>query len=126
MNEIIQNYKEILTQKYCKFSGRANRSEFWYFVLVNAIVAVVLYILLAIAAFSSSSAAGVIYAVLVIYDLAVLLPGLGVTVRRLHDIGKGGGWIFISLVPLIGGLILLYFMIVEGNQGANRFGDQPE
>jgi len=126
MNEIIQNYKEILTQKYCRFSGRANRSEFWYFALANAVIQVVLYILILAVASSSTSAAVAIYAISAIYSLAVLLPGLAVTVRRLHDSGKGGGWIFISLVPLVGGLILLYFMIVEGNQGANRFGSQPE
>lgn len=120
MNGIILNFKEILTQKYCKFSGRASRSEYWYFVLAYMVVAIVLAVLMAV------TGSGLAVALYYLYGLGTLLPCLGLTVRRLHDINKAGGWIFISLVPIVGSLILLYFLILDGTLGANRFGERPE
>ena len=83
---------------------------------------------MAIIGFGAGSVGGAlaIYALIVIYGIAIILPSLGLTVRRLHDSGRGGGWIFIVLVPLIGALILLFFMIVDGTEGENRFGVRPE
>lgn len=128
MAGFIQNYVDCITKKFCKFSGRANRSEYWLFVLANLIVEILLYILMAIIGFGAGSAGGAlaIYALIVIYGIAIILPSLGLTVRRLHDSGRGGGWIFIALIPLIGALVLLFFMIVDGTEGENRFGARPE
>ncbi len=61
-----------------------------------------------------------------IYSLAVLLPSLAVSVRRLHDIGKGGGWIFINLVPVIGSIWYIILTVLPSQRGYNRFGAQPE
>jgi uncharacterized membrane protein YhaH (DUF805 family) len=60
-----------------------------------------------------------------LYSLAVLLPGLAVLVRRLHDIGKGGGWIFITLIPLVG-FIWMLVLLVTDSEGDNRFGANPK
>lgn len=60
-----------------------------------------------------------------LYTLAVLIPSLAVTVRRLHDTGRSGWFFFIALVPLVGGFIFLYFLLEEGNKEVNKFGPQP-
>ena len=62
----------------------------------------------------------------ILFYLAVLLPGLGVTVRRLHDTGRSGGWIFIGLVPFVGGIILLVFTCTDGKPGVNQYGPNPK
>src|SRR3954451_3952120 len=97
-------YLEAL-KKYAVFSGRSRRMEFWYFVLFNIIVAVVLALIdtllgttIGVSSFGLLSG---------IYSLAVLIPTLAVTVRRLHDIDRTGWWIFINLIPLIGTIVLL-------------------
>jgi uncharacterized membrane protein YhaH (DUF805 family) len=62
----------------------------------------------------------------VLYALAVLIPGLAVGVRRLHDIDKSGWWMLIAFIPLIGGIVLLVFAVMEGTSGSNRFGPDPK
>ena len=62
----------------------------------------------------------------VIYSLAVLLPGLGVTIRRLHDTGRAGWWVFISVIPLIGQIWLLILLCLEGDSGSNQYGEDPK
>lgn len=118
--------------KYATFSGRASRSEYWYFTLLNIIVSWGALLIGAVIGFMSGGTDGVLagygigYIVSMIYGLAVLLPSLAVCVRRLHDTGRGGGWIFIALVPLIGVIILLVFMVIDSEQDNNRFGSKPE
>lgn len=123
MNEIFTNFKEIMTQKYATFSGRAGRKEYWLFQLFNFIVSFFISIL----AFSLKDSYGgpnmVFMIILWIYSLALLIPSIAVTVRRLHDLGKGGGWIFISAIPILGGIILLILMICKGEPQTNRFGE---
>ena len=94
-------YKKVVFENYANFDGRARRSEYWYFVLLNTIF-VILALLIN----------PVLYG---LYALLVLLPGLAVSVRRLHDVGKSGAWLFISLVPIIGGIWLLVLMATEGD-----------
>lgn len=113
----MQWYLRVLRQ-YCVLSGRASRREYWMFMLVNVIVAVVLGGIQYLLKMDNSL-------LTVIYNLAVALPALGVTVRRLHDSNRSGYWCFIALIPFIGTLVLLYFMILESDKGANRFGDVP-
>lgn len=117
--------------KYAVFSGRASRSEYWYFVLFQCIVSVVLSLVFGLydygpdgVRFTARNIAG--SAVCSLYSLATLLPGLGVSVRRMHDIGKGGGWIFISLVPLVGVIWFIVLAATPGERYANRFGNAPE
>lgn len=103
--DIIGNYKNVLTNKYALFKGRANRSEFWLFALVNVALSIVYQILISVLA-SSTAATLIVSIIFCVIALAILVPGLALSVRRMHDIGKGGGWIFISFVPIIGVLPL--------------------
>ncbi|MEJ2399522.1 MAG: DUF805 domain-containing protein, partial [Gammaproteobacteria bacterium] len=92
-------------KKYIDFSGRARRKEFWYFTLFNFIVTAVLVIIdVSMAGASQKATFGMLS---MIYALVVLLPSLGVSVRRLHDIDRSGWWLLIGLVPLIGTIVLL-------------------
>ena len=100
--------------KYVGFQGRAMRSEFWYFVLFVFIIYIV-----AFAIDSALFGRPVLYSIAAI---ALLLPYLGVSVRRLHDIDRSGWWIFISLVPLIGIILLIVWYCTKGTAGPNRFG----
>src|SRR4051794_8393565 len=61
-----------------------------------------------------------------LYSLAVLLPSIAVTVRRLHDTGRSGWWILISLIPIIGGIVLLVFMVLDSEPGVNQYGPNPK
>ena len=103
-------------KKYAVFTGRARRMEFWMFTLINIIVSIILS---CIDVFVGTAILGMIY------SLAVLIPSLAVTARRLHDTDRTGWWILIGLVPVIGLIVLLVFMVLEGQPGTNRFGDNP-
>ena len=108
-------------QNYVTFSGRARRAEYWWWYLfVLLLSGVALFV--DIYAFPSSSEVGPAYG---LASLAVILPNIAVTVRRLHDTGRSGWWIWLGLIPLIGALILLYWMIKRGDQAANEFGSDP-
>ena len=122
MGAIISNFMEIVLGKYAQFKGRAGRSEFWMFYLVYFIIGAVFSILMNLVA-SISFLYYIILVLQVIIILGLLVPTLAVSVRRLHDIGKGGGWIFINLIPLIGSIWFLILLIKEGEKVANRFGN---
>jgi uncharacterized membrane protein YhaH (DUF805 family) len=113
-------YVEVL-KKYAVFSGRAGRPEFWYFVLFNAIVAFALAILDVVLGTVSSGNVGLFYS---IYLLAVLLPCIGVGIRRLHDTNRSGWWLLIELIPIVG-LILIGWWIIESDAGPNQYGAGP-
>lgn len=122
MGAIISNFMEIILGKYAQFKGRAGRSEFWMFYLVYFIIGAVFSILMNFVA-SISFLYYIILVLQVIIILGLLVPTLAVSVRRLHDIGKGGEWIFINLIPLIGSIWFLILLIKEGEKVANRFGN---
>ena len=110
--------------KYAVFSGRSRRKEYWYFVLCNVIVSLVLSGLDALlGTFSSSANVGLLSG---IYALAIIIPTLAVSVRRLHDIDRTGWWVLIHLVPVIGSIVLLVFAVLDGTPGENRFGSNPK
>ena len=115
-------YLEAL-KKYAVFGGRSRRKEYWYFLLFNIIVAIVLAWIDALLGTFSSSGIGVLSG---IYGLAILIPSLAVTVRRLHDIDRSGWWILINLFPLIGSIVLLVFAVSEGTPGNNQYGPNPK
>lgn len=108
---------------YANFQGRASRSEYWFFVLFN--------ILFAFGAMIIDNVLGLAFKnipygpIYLIYVLAVLIPGLAVSVRRLHDSGKSGWYLLISLIPCIGGFIVLYFMVVPSDSSGNAYGPAP-
>ncbi|MEA2950467.1 MAG: hypothetical protein QOI40_5797 [Alphaproteobacteria bacterium] len=107
-------------QNYVNFSGRAARSEFWYWFLFAILVSIVAGIIDAVL-FSSSGLSPVSGLI----GLALILPGLAVSVRRLHDLDRSGWWILLGLIPLIGGIILLVWDCMRGTIGPNRFGPDP-
>ena len=114
-------YFQVL-KKYAVFDGRAGRSEYWYFVLFTSIISLVLGFIEGLAGIAPEAD----YSVLaVIYSLAVLLPSIGVSIRRLHDTGRSGWWLFISLVPFIGGIILLIFLVGNSQEGTNQYDPSP-
>ncbi len=115
-------YLEVL-KKYAVFSGRARRKEYWMFTLINLIISVVLMIIDAALGLSDKGRMGPLRAV---YTLAVLIPGIAVSVRRLHDIGRSGWWLLIGLIPCVGGIVLLVFMIQEGQPEPNEYGPNPK
>ena len=111
-------------KKYAVFSGRSRRKEYWYFVLFSVIVSLVLSAIDALlGTFSSSTNVGLLSG---IYALAIIVPSIAVSVRRLHDIDRTGWWVLISLVPVIGFLVLLVFAVLDGTPGENRFGPNPK
>ncbi|MGL4708574.1 MAG: DUF805 domain-containing protein [Aeromonas veronii] len=111
-------YISVLKQ-YAVFSGRARRTEYWMFVLCNVIVMLLLGMV-------DKLIGGDNELISSIYSLAVLLPSLAVAARRLHDTDRSGWWLLIGLIPIIGTLVFIYFMVCNGQQGPNRFGDDPK
>ena len=109
-------------KQYADFSGRARRKEYWMFVLFNAIFAIVAGLLDRLFGTAGDSM-GLIGG---IYSLAVLIPGLAVCVRRLHDIGKSGWNILFALIPVIGAIILIVWYCTEGEQNSNQWGENPK
>ncbi|WP_030905824.1 DUF805 domain-containing protein [Streptosporangium amethystogenes] len=105
-------------KNYVGFSGRARRTEYWMFVLFNIVISLVLGGIGAVIEQGNILSS--------IYALAVLIPGLAVAVRRLHDTGRSGWWLLIGLVPLIGFIVLLVFMASEGEPGGNAYGSNPK
>ena len=116
-------YIQVL-QQYAVFSGRSRRKEYWYFVLFNVIVTLVLTIFdKGIGTFNETTGYGVLSG---IYSLAVILPALGVAIRRLHDIGRSGWWILIGFIPLIGVIVLIIFFVKDSQPGDNQYGPNPK
>ncbi len=123
-------------KKYVVFSGRATRSEYWYFVLFNTIISMILMgidiamgtggaesTMSADAGVAMNMSAGILTG---IYTLAVFLPSLAVLIRRLHDTDHSGWWIFISLIPLVGAIVLLVFLVKDSTAGENQYGSNPK
>lgn len=112
-----QDAIKVCFAKYVDFNGRARRSEYWYFVLFNFIVSLVAGFI--------DGALGLGFLGLVA-GLALLLPGIAVSIRRLHDIGKSGWWVLIALIPLVGWIILIVFACQAGTAGSNAYGEDPK
>jgi uncharacterized membrane protein YhaH (DUF805 family) len=112
------NWYLAVLKNYAGFSGRARRTEYWMFFLINLIIVVVLDVI-GMAIKVSTLLGG-------IYGLAVLIPSLAVGVRRLHDTGRSGWWLLIGLIPVIGTIILIVFLATEGQPGDNQYGPNPK
>ena len=117
-------------KKYAVFSGRARRKEYWMFFLVNVLIAMVIGFFVGMARAidqnSNTSLSTVFSCISSLYSLALFLPALGVSVRRLHDIGKSGWWFFIGFIPLIGFIWLLVLLGTDGQPGPNLYGPNPK
>jgi uncharacterized membrane protein YhaH (DUF805 family) len=117
-------------KKYATFSGRASRSEFWWWFLVAGILGVMFNILTsalrspsapATQIYFTSPGQSVVEVIQILFALAVLVPGLAVTWRRLHDTGRSGGWYFLTFVPLVGGIIVIVFLASASKPEGQRF-----
>jgi uncharacterized membrane protein YhaH (DUF805 family) len=116
-------YLKVLKQ-YADFSGRARRKEYWMFVLFNFIFCFAAMILDNLfGTVIDGMPYGVIY---ILYALAMMIPGLAVGVRRLHDVGKSGWFYLVVFIPLIGAIWLLVLFVTEGNQGSNSYGQDSK
>lgn len=123
-----QSIKSVFS-KYADFSGRATRSEYWYFYLFNFLVTMVFYIAFFAMLGSGSrdsSAVGYLSVMIIIYALVMTIPSLAVTVRRLHDTGHSGWWIFLNLIPVIGSIVLFIWFITDSDPDTNEYGDNPK
>ena len=104
-------YLEVL-QEYTKFKGRVRRKKYWMFTLVNFIITFILRLTSPV--------------LFMLYSLAVLLPSLGVSVRRLHDTNPSGWWILISSIAFIGAIVMIIFLVQDSTPRANKYGPNPK
>jgi uncharacterized membrane protein YhaH (DUF805 family) len=122
-------------RRYAEFSGRSRRQEFWMFVLFNYIVGMawgaalgIIMLLLYVADAREDTMMMVCFILIIpyaLYSLWVMIPGLAVSIRRLHDLDKSGWNILFGLIPLVGGILLIVWYASEGTRGPNRYGPDP-
>ena len=117
------NWYMAVLKKYAEFTGRARRKEYWMFALINVLICVVLAVIDVQSGMSNPMGLGVLSG---LYSLAVFVPSLAVSVRRLHDTDRSGWWLLILLVPLIGAIVFLVFMLLDSQPGENRHGPSPK
>ncbi len=133
---LVTAYVEMF-KKYAQFSGRSRRSEYWLAVLANCIIIMIAYTVLFIPLIcdivSNGEPSGVSFVVvavvgiiLLIYSFAVIVPVLAMGVRRLHDTGKSGWYMLMSLIPYVGPIILIIFMATDSQSGTNQYGPNPK
>ena len=117
--------RNALMNNYVNFNGRASRSEYWWFFLFTMILQFIALPIDIVVLGYDMMDPGAIQIVGTIAGLALFLPGLCVLVRRLHDLGKSGWWFLIALIPFLGIIVLLVFMVTEGEQLPNQYGEVP-
>jgi uncharacterized membrane protein YhaH (DUF805 family) len=118
----MEYFIDAVKNHYFDFQGRARRKAYWLFVLVSVIISIILSV---IDGLVTSNIIG-IPALGLIFDLAIFLPSLGIAVRRLHDIGKSGWWVLISLIPLIGIIWFIILAATDSEKGSNKYGENPK
>ena len=111
-------YLKVLN-KYAEFDGRAHRTEYWMFVLFNVLISIGLGLVGGLIGHGLQFLSS-------LYALAVLVPGIAVAIRRLHDIGKSGWWLLVAFVPLIGAIILLVYFVQDSQPENNQYGPNPK
>ena len=110
-------------KNYFKFSGRATRSEYWYFVLFGLLLSLAAMLIdFSIETYYIEEGIGIFSS---IYTLAILIPSLAVTVRRLHDTNRSAWWLLISLIPIIGTIVLIVFYCQDSKED-NKYGVNPK
>ncbi len=114
---------ECFTRKYIQFTGRARRKEFWFFQLAYVIILILAFAVdWCLGSYEEVDGYGVVSTVSYI---ALIIPGIAVAVRRLHDTNRRGWWFLINFVPIIGAIVYLVFVCLRGTDGENRFGPDP-
>jgi len=130
MEQFNQYFLDTVKSRYAKFDGRATRSEYWYFALFTFLITFMLalvdaFVINPMLGMTPEQAAegGILQMVI---SLALLIPSIAVAIRRLHDIGKSGWWLLLSLIPILGWLVLLYFYVTDSQSGDNEYGANPK
>lgn len=124
---MIDWWKKAVFKNYANFTGRARRSEYWYFVLFNIILLVPILILLSYGADNESDSIAMLgFSIFGIAFLGLLIPWLALVVRRLHDLNKSGWNYFVRFIPLVGPIILLVWLCTEGDRSRNKYGEDPK
>jgi len=117
-------FLKVVRDNYANFNDRARRKEYWMFTLISAIISFALSYFDSILGFSDGMFENGIISN--IYSLAVFIPSLAVSVRRLHDVGKSGWMLLLVLLPIIGWIWLFILQVTEGDQGPNAYGSDPK
>ena len=118
-------------KKYAVFGGRSRRAEYWYFLLFSALIGIALGLIEGMLAGGDGIAEDTLpnpmdNILSTIYSLAILIPSISVTTRRLHDVDKSGWWQLLHFILFIGSIVILIWMLKPGTTGSNRFGDDPK
>ncbi len=119
-------YKKALIENYANFSGRARRQEYWMFVLFQILIFFFLAFLSNLFEEFKIFGSDVFLTILGIYALATLIPWLAVNVRRLHDTGKSGGYLFINFIPIVGRIWYIVLMATNGDNSLNKYSPDPK
>ncbi|MBX7228376.1 MAG: DUF805 domain-containing protein [Burkholderiaceae bacterium] len=121
----MNTYIEV-AKKYMVFTGRSRRTEYWTFTLINVAIFIILSVLGAILGLIAGILGTIVSIISMLFSLVMLLPGIAAGIRRLHDTGRSGWWLLIVLIPFVGGLILIYFLVLDSQPGSNQYGANPK
>lgn len=110
-------YNKVLSN-YANFKGRARRREFWHFFLANFVTYLVLSVI--------EVELGIAYYITLTFIAFIIIPTISVTVRRFHDLGKSGKWAALYLLLFVGAVMIMYYTVQEGDEGANQYGESPK
>lgn len=117
------NEFKLALRRYADFNGRSTRREYWMYVLVFILIDIALMIVDRMLGWHASGGTGLLSG---LFGLALLIPSLAVGARRLHDTGRTGWWLLISLIPLIGFIVLIVFFVQDSQPGTNAYGPNPK
>jgi uncharacterized membrane protein YhaH (DUF805 family) len=118
------NWFLVVLKKYATFSGRAQRAEYWYFLLFSTLIVIALSVIDGMTgSYNEDTGWGLLSG---LYSLAVLLPSIAVGTRRLHDTSRTGWWLLIGLIPVIGTIVLIVFFVLDSTPGDNAYGPNPK
>jgi uncharacterized membrane protein YhaH (DUF805 family) len=118
------NWFLLALKKYATFSGRSQRSEYWYFFLFYILINIGLsFIDNVTGTLDADTGVGLLSG---LFSLAVLIPSIAVGVRRLHDTSRSGWWLLIGFIPLIGTIVLIVFFVQDSMPGDNEYGPNPK
>ena len=118
------NWFLVVLKKYATFSGRAQRAEYWYFLLFSTLIVIALSVIDGMTgSYNEDTGWGLLSG---LYSLAVLLPSIAVGARRLHDTSRTGWWLLIGLIPVIGTIVLIVFFAQDSTPGDNTYGPNPK
>lgn len=122
VNEVV----EAVTKKYAQFTGRARRREYWMFTLIYGATNIILTALDNSLGLSTGNTLNDVGVFSGLFALAMLIPHLAVSVRRLHDTERSGWWMLLGLIPFLGWIFLIAFMATDGEAGRNKWGPDPK